>query len=136
MALEYRRVHGLVARTGVPTNEPTPRTITNVTIRGNDGKSVPVMRGTPRTGRELVGVGQLEVVDEGVMVTMDLPPYLAADLLGGELHCHIEGVGGDVESTYNPETGGRDLLISGMQVSGVFCDRNPPAWSDTWLVEQ
>lgn len=136
MALEYRRVHGLIARTGVPTNEPTPRTITNVTIRGNDGKGVPVMQGEPGTRRELIGVAQLEVVDEGVMATMNLPPYLAADLLGGGLYCHLEIVGGLGESVYEPETGGRAIIIHGAQATGLFCSRTPPAWSDTWLVEQ
>lgn len=132
MALESRRVHGLVARSGVPTSEPNPRIIVNPTVPDS---TVPVFKGAPGTYRELIGAARLSVTDEGVHAEMELPPYLAAELLADSLHAHVEGWGGMPELSYNPETGGRDAVIDGMRINSLYCSSDPGGWPDLKLEE-
>lgn len=134
MAIESRRLRGLVARAGVPTTEPNPRTIINVVI---PERTVPVFKGAPGTYRELVGTAELTLTDEGVVAEMELPPYLAAELLrDGGLNAHIEGEGGFGETRYNPETGGRDVVLDGLRVRTLYCSGDAPAWNDLWMEER
>lgn len=136
MAVESRRLRGLVARVGVPTSEPNPRTLINVVIPHT---TVPLFRGAAGTYRELIGTAELSVTDEGVMAEMVLPPYLAAELLrdDAELHAHIEGVGGEaISEAIDADAGQYRITLDGMEIRTIYCGPGAPAWNDLWLEEQ